>query len=323
MAEVAPTSTVLDFSREDEHRLADLRRRVDDPQSEPLTPAEQHDLLRLEQKYARFQEDGLRKLRECADMKKSPDDSSLTKSVTNLLSGVARGALFWGSLIGTAAPGYLGKKIGVTDDYKHWNWITDHLILGALPVVSQVGASGNHLEMIREQCAERGVKVGLVVSALTADELNGFGVVFPRFASHEDWQAHLGVRRFELVEIADMTARTDYATILRVTEKIHIVINEAKEAVYVHCKAGKGRSWMIVMCYLCSYGRMSFDDAVNLVQLKRYQVNPSQSQIKFVKDFAQQFAASETARRLLDTSESARQSGRAAADEGWVEDCRP
>ena len=279
------SSTVLDFSRDDEHRLADLRRRVDNPACDPLTPEEQHELLHLEQKYVRFQDEGLRKLRECADLKKGSQPSSVTDTVTSALSGVARGALFWGSLVATAAPGYVGKKIGLTEAFDHWNWITDHLILGALPVVTQLGSSGNHLAMIGRQGEERKVTVGLVVSALTSDEINGFGIAFPRFATHEDWQQQLGVHRFELLEIADMTARVDYKTVLRVVEKIHIVISEAKEAVYVHCKAGKGRSWMVVMCYLCTYGRMTIGDADNLVRLKRHQVNPSASQTKFVKRF--------------------------------------
>ncbi len=44
-------------------------------------------------------------------------------------------------------------------------------------------------------------------------------------------------------------------------------------SVYVHCKAGRGRSALVVMAYLIKYENLSAKQALALVQSQRYQVN--------------------------------------------------
>ena len=45
-----------------------------------------------------------------------------------------------------------------------------------------------------------------------------------------------------------------------------------KEAVYVHCKAGKGRSWVVAACYLIAHEGLSLAETVNALKERRPQV---------------------------------------------------
>jgi protein tyrosine phosphatase (PTP) superfamily phosphohydrolase (DUF442 family) len=295
-------AAALAFSRTEELRLKELRRRAEDPALEPLTATEQNEYLVLERKYKEFEEDGLRKLLEGQrDIEATRREASFSESLSGAVEGVARGAFFWGSWVATAGPGYVGRKIGLTDQdrFKHWNFITDYVILGALPVITQLGTSGNHLMQIQRHCQERNSRIGMVVSVITRSEMSGFGISYPRFAKHEDWRRDLGVEIFEQVEVDDMTATgADFNSIRRVVEKMHRVATECKECVYVHCKAGKGRSWMVVICYLCTQMKMDFDEAIAYARSKRHQVSPSFAQIKFAKDFVEQYRVADAARQL-------------------------
>lgn len=55
--------------------------------------------------------------------------------------------------------------------------------------------------------------------------------------------------------------------------------------VYVHCKAGRGRSATIVMCYLITRGHTP-ESAQTLLSQKRPQVNRKLAQRKVVLEFA-------------------------------------
>lgn len=71
--------------------------------------------------------------------------------MNNTINKASKAVYFWGSLVATAVPGYLGKKTGLTSQFLHWNYIIPHLLLGAIPIVTQVGASGDHLDQLRRQ----------------------------------------------------------------------------------------------------------------------------------------------------------------------------
>jgi hypothetical protein len=289
MASPRPSSLAL--SRDDEHRLIALRAR-DGGDGEPLTPAEQQEFIVLGRKQEQFHVQGSLDLARAkpplpADGENGTNSSpTIGSAIGSVFKTATSAGIFWGSLAATAGPGYVGRKIGLTEDFKHWDWITDKLILGALPVVSKVGSSGDHLSQIAKQCEARGAQIGLVVSCLTKPEMEGFGVGFPRFANHRDWADQLGVFNAELLEITDMCAEgADHAEIARVVERMKTIATELNGVSYVHCKAGKGRSWMVTMCYLTTQEGMPFEVARKLVKLKRHQVSPSASQVCFAQDF--------------------------------------
>ncbi len=60
-----------------------------------------------------------------------------------------------------------------------------------------------------------------------------------------------------------------------------------KKMVYVHCKAGRGRSATVVLCWLLSKGNIMAKQAQEILLQKRPHVNPNLYQ----KDVVQQFQA--------------------------------
>lgn len=301
-----------------------------------LGEADAADLAALRAKYDDFCREGERRLKQGAlERQRQLDYESqggawgsllggVTSAVTTVASAVGTGAktvggagLFWGSLVATALPGYVGRKAGLTVGYEHWNWVSDKLILGALPVLTQVGNSGNHLEKLRAQIEERntqlggmakesetdapaaqaervdvpGSRLGLVVACLSEEEMRGYGIPLLEFCSEQHWRRAFGdAIEYVHVPMPDMTADTRLEPVVRAVDRMHDVMHNKKEVVYCHCKAGKGRSWMVVIAYLTTYGGMSFEDAEAVVRAARHQVSPSASQVNFAKHFAERYA---------------------------------
>ncbi|KAH9301496.1 hypothetical protein KI387_013079, partial [Taxus chinensis] len=63
---------------------------------------------------------------------------------------------------------------------------------------------------------------------------------------------------------------------------------------YVHCKAGRGRSTTIVLCYLVKYKQMTPDDAYAYVRSKRPRVLLAASQWKAVQDYTKRIKQKQT-----------------------------
>lgn len=325
----SPYHPVVLFTRENERRLEALRSQSD-PRTggslPPLTPDEEKELATLEAQYQQFLDEGERRLRagisthiedEHMSSSNNPEGSTSTASSTSWLSTAAnmvgplssitdtagtvgRAAYFWTSLIGTAVPGYIGKKVGITSDFDHWNFITDRLILGALPVITKVGTSGNHLTLLRTQLEERQQRLGLVVACLGEEEMLGFGVNLLEFAREHHWHEFVSPRvEYCYVPMIDGTAEVTMENARNAVDRMHEILDIRKECAYVHCKAGKGRSWMLVMCYLATYGGRTFENAEALVSMTRRQVNPSRVQREFARDFCKKFYADELAKKLL------------------------
>eukprot|EP01004_Peranema_trichophorum_P006305 NODE_5128_length_1063_cov_43.730851_g4572_i0.p1 GENE.NODE_5128_length_1063_cov_43.730851_g4572_i0~~NODE_5128_length_1063_cov_43.730851_g4572_i0.p1 ORF type:complete len:282 (-),score=47.07 NODE_5128_length_1063_cov_43.730851_g4572_i0:110-955(-) len=202
----------------------------------------------------------------------------------NSISSAVKGARFWGSLTKTAMRGYVGKNLGICNDY-HWNFIRDRLILGALPIRSKVGSSGDHLSKLQKQLNDRNLTLGLVVSIVEQSEFEGYGLNMVEFVKHEDWRSRLGVQRFLHLDVADFTANFTIQQLENAANQIRETIHDRQQAVYVHCKGGKGRSWLIVVCYLVAHEDLDLDMACALVKLKRPQVSPSSSQQKLARCF--------------------------------------
>lgn len=288
------------WTRENEHELEALVAQ-EAAQETPLTPAQRARLAQLSETYQAFLDQGIARLEAGARERNdalSGGGGSLVGGALSVagtavgatgraLAAVGKGAFFWGSLLGTAVPGYLGKHVmGLTPNFCHWNWISDRLILGAIPVVTQFGGSGNHLALLGKQTAERGAPIGLVVSCVEQAELDGYGVGVLKFAGPAAWAQTLGVMSYEHLPMPDNSADVAYEDVRRVVDRMHVAMHERRTACYVHCKAGKGRSWMVVMCYLLTHGGMAFDTAAVAVKGARAQVNPCASQRQFAQSFA-------------------------------------
>src|SRR5258708_38475094 len=64
--------------------------------------------------------------------------------------------------------------------------------------------------------------------------------------------------------------------------------------VLVHCEHGVGRSALLA-CAVLVYGGMDANDALHLVQEKRWQAAPNHAQVVRLREFASAVAASPTA----------------------------
>lgn len=265
-------------------------------QGETLSEDDVASLRMIQGRYQLFIEEGDRRLIEGATLFNAEPDGSFLSSNTvtymsDSLSKASKAAYFWGSLVATAVPGYLGRKTGLVTDFLHWNYIIDHVILGALPVVTQVGSSGNHLVLLKEQLAGRADTLGMIVACLEEEEMSGFGINVIEFAKEADWRRYVNPNiEYVLLPMEDTTAKVRFEDVAEAIEAMHRCVKGRQQSVYVHCKAGKGRSWMVVMCYLVSYGGYAYADAEALVARKREQVNPSGTQQCCAREFPLRFA---------------------------------
>mmetsp|Transcript_105332 Transcript_105332/g.181680 ORF Transcript_105332/g.181680 Transcript_105332/m.181680 type:complete len:431 (-) Transcript_105332:269-1561(-) len=224
--------------------------------------------------------------------------NTTSSSIGQKLSYSAKGAVFWSSLSKTAMQGYVGKNLGLCQ-FKHWDFITEHLILGALPVKTKVGVSGNHLQKLQSQLCGRKLRIGLVVSCIQKAEFEGYGMSIVDFVQHADWQEQLDVPEVLQLAVPDYSAELNMEELVNVTDRIREVITDRREAVYVHCKAGKGRSWVVAVSYLVAHEGLSLVDATDLVKRRRPQVNPNKAQKACVDSFHQYIVQQRSALQML------------------------
>ena len=266
-----------ELSREEEDAFKHLMEKLSSP--EGLTDDEKQELRRLNQRYSQFEDEGLRRLKMQRTPMEEAAETTTSPPGSGTMHNILHGTQFWGSLLATAVPGYVGRKLGLTTEWKHWNWVTDKLILGALPVKSSVGSAGDHLSKLSKQLEEYHQRIGLVVSCVQPEEFDGYGVTALEFVKHKDWTDALGVTNFCMVPMVDFGAGVSFELLVDATERMFDTIHNKNECVYVHCKAGKGRSWVLTMCFLMAQEGMTFEAAELLVRTRRHQVNPSESQV--------------------------------------------
>ena len=165
----------------------------------------------------------------------------------------------------TLAWNLLLKGLGLR---RRWgDWVDDRVLLGALPFRQDVAAL-------------KAAGVGAVLN--TCREWRG---------PVEEYQA-AGIEELRL-PITDFTApslddvRAGVAFIQRQAA--------AGRKVYVHCKAGRGRSATIVLCYLVAQGH-SPEEAQALLIQKRAHVNRGLARRAVVRQFAAECAENRAAR---------------------------
>lgn len=113
-----------------------------------------------------------------------------------------------------------------------WNKMDDHIFLGALPL-----HNSNHLEILKKE------NIGAVLSVVEDFELNGTIYFHP--ISKNDWienninHLHLQIEDSFGIRVDDMKKCIEF-----ITENI-----KDNRRIYIHCKAGRGRSASVVMCY--------------------------------------------------------------------------
>ncbi len=178
---------------------------------------------------------------------------------------------------GTLLPEFLGNS--------HWNHITDNLILGALPIATEVSGMGNHRDKIIAACEEKGRPLGAVYSIVNPFEIKGENLGLTP-VSPEDWQAK-NVKH-TLIPMDDFGGNIDINLLKNIVDDMHQVIESGK-SVYVHCKAGKGRSFTIIIAYLLMHSDMNVTQIFGYIREKRPQVSPGSAQLELIEMFRAAF----------------------------------
>lgn len=126
-------------------------------------------------------------------------------------------------------------------DLNSWDLVAPHLYLGIIPTVSEA-------KKIKEAIP----KLKLVVSVVEPFELKGKAwPVDLNIQSPQKWK-DMDVDHYSL-PVEDFTTIVAEENIYEAIKKIHECIIAGGD-VYVHCKAGRGRSALLCACYLAVYG---------------------------------------------------------------------
>ncbi|MBS0272691.1 MAG: dual specificity protein phosphatase family protein [Proteobacteria bacterium] len=160
-----------------------------------------------------------------------------------------------------------------------WNEITPNLVLGAIPL------GPDHADRLFFDA-----DVDAVLTMLEDFELEE-GLVQP--VSSQEWEEGLGASHCH-IKAVDFTG-VPVDQIQQGVEFLEKRIQE-KEKVYVHCKAGRGRSATIVIAYLLKeqYAgtnidfETAFQDVHDQVKNKRPQINLNAGQRATIRDYYQQ-----------------------------------
>lgn len=149
------------------------------------------------------------------------------------------------------------------------NWfdvVDENMILGAIP-----------LPKVLPDIMEESLKVKGVISCNEPHETKVT-------LSVEEWKER-GVTNLKF-NVADHIGAPTHAEVEQGLELINKVAEEGGR-VYVHCKAGKGRSSSLVLCYLISKYGYTVDEALVFLRTKRKQIDLGPNQIGLARSWEQ------------------------------------
>lgn len=168
-----------------------------------------------------------------------------------------------------------------------WDEIVPGMLLGAIPV-----EDWGHLKALT--ALPRPLK--RIVSCCTYQELKGEGLAHTpispsQWAKHGILQDHLNMKDFTGDLCENKENLTADAAKLKSLQLIHQAVLNCQKTIdedetnYIHCKAGRGRSVLVVMCYLIYFYDMHPLDAIDFVQSKRHEISLSADQIQYSYDY--------------------------------------
>ncbi|XP_010688372.2 phosphatidylglycerophosphate phosphatase PTPMT2 [Beta vulgaris subsp. vulgaris] len=197
------------------------------------------------------QNDDLVHGKENGDFKKKTDVKLSAKKV---LIGAGARVLFYPTLL------YNVIRYNIESDYRWWDQIDEFLLLGAVPFPKDV-----------PKLKELGVG-----GVITLNE--PFETLVPTSMYKDHGMEHL------IIPTRDYLYAPSFKDINRAVDFIH---NNAScgIATYVHCKAGRGRSTTIALCYLVKHKQMTPSTAMDLIRAKRPRVLLTSMQTKAVEQY--------------------------------------
>ncbi|KAL9252729.1 Phosphatidylglycerophosphate phosphatase PTPMT1-like protein [Drosera capensis] len=181
-------------------------------------------------------------------------DSVVVYDAKRVLVGAGARALFYPTLF------YNVVRNKFQPEFRWWDRVDEFLLLGAVPFLTDV-------PRLKE------IGVGGVV---TLNEPYETLVPTTLYEAHDI--KHL------VIPTRDYLFAPSLADISKAVEFIHA--NETcGKTTYVHCKAGRGRSTTIVLCYLVQYKQMTPDSAYDYVRSIRPRVLLASSQWQAVQNY--------------------------------------
>lgn len=172
-----------------------------------------------------------------------------------------------------------------------WDEIVPGMLLGAIPL-----ADWGHLKALSE--LPRPLK--RVVTCCTHQELKGNGLAHTPVSPFH-WQElgilqdHLNMKDFTGDLCENEENLTTDAAKLKSLKRIHQAVLNCQKTIdqegtnYIHCKAGRGRSVLVVLCYLIYFYEMHPQDAIAFVQSKRHEISLSADQIQYSFDYCERY----------------------------------
>lgn len=150
-------------------------------------------------------------------------------------------------------------------EFRWWDEVDQFLLLGAVPFPNDVPRL--------KQLGVRGV--------ITLNE--AYETLVPTSLYHDHGIDHL------VIPTRDYLFAPSFVDISRAVDFIHENASCGRTT-YVHCKAGRGRSTTIVLCYLVKYKNMTPADALEYVRSRRPRVLLARSQWKVVQEYGKRYS---------------------------------
>ncbi|KAH7477056.1 hypothetical protein PRIC1_001070 [Phytophthora ramorum] len=160
-----------------------------------------------------------------------------------------------------------------------WSRIEPNLILGALPLQNK-----NHLDQLMQV---EGVKA--IVTMNQPVELLPNLLSTP--VSPEEWEDAQIAQCFG--STGDFSPPT-LATLERCVEFVHEQVDVLQNTTYVHCKAGRGRSTVVVVAFFIHHRNMTIEEAFEFVKTKRPHVSLHPKQRRILHEFSEKYSSSES-----------------------------
>lgn len=181
-------------------------------------------------------------------------DEFETISTKRVMVGLGARVLFYPTLL------YNVLRNQIQSEFRWWDEVDQYLLLGAVPFQKDV---------LRLQ------KLG-VKGVVTLNEPYETLVPSSLFKAH-------GIDHL-VIPTRDYLFAPSLVDIFRAVDFIHRNAS-CGSTTYVHCKAGRGRSATIVLCYLIEYKNMTPADALDYVRLRRPRVLLAPSQWQAVQEY--------------------------------------
>lgn len=164
--------------------------------------------------------------------------------------------------------------IGITK-YTWFNEINDNIILGGIPLQNK-----NHPKKFQE------MGVTDVICLAEEFELKTTTCVTTP-VSPSTWQQQ-GIQ-FKHLPAKDFLP-VSMETLDQAVARMHEIVDRKRGKVYAHCKAGVGRSAMVVICYLIKHKGYSAEAALAFVKAKRPSINLNTDQRARIYEYAGKYS---------------------------------